>query len=88
MQTTGQERGKDALTKMQIENATTQELKRLQDRIEAELQGREAQERDHESSTVEVLERHKTPAGTFLQERQEARPVAVSVLLPRFRQAP
>ncbi len=78
------------LTKTQIENATTQELKRLQDRIEAELQGREAQqeERDHESSTVEVLERHETPAGTFLQERQEARPVAVSVLLPRFRQAP
>jgi len=65
------------LTKTQIENATTQELKRLQDRIEAELQGRrEAQEeeRDHESSTVEVLlQRHESPAGTFQWQMRECR---------------
>jgi hypothetical protein len=63
------------LTKTQIENATTQELKRLQDRIEAELHGREAQEeeeeRDHESSTVEVLQRHESPAGTFQWQMRE-----------------
>ena len=53
------------LTKTQIENATTEELKRLQARIEAELEGRrEAEERDHQSS-VEVLESHETPGGTF-----------------------
>jgi hypothetical protein len=33
------------LTRTQIENATTEELKRLRLRIEAELQGRRAQER-------------------------------------------
>jgi hypothetical protein len=59
------------LTKTQIENATTQELKRLQARMEAELHGREAQEeRDHES-TVEVLQRHESPAGTFQWQMRE-----------------
>jgi hypothetical protein len=53
------------LNRTQIENATTEELKRLRARIEAELEGRRgAGERDHESA-VEVLESHETPAGTF-----------------------
>jgi hypothetical protein len=53
------------LTRTQIENATTEELKRLRARIEAELQGRRgAAERNHQSA-VEVVESHETPAGTF-----------------------
>jgi hypothetical protein len=53
------------LTRTQIENATTEELERLQARIEAELEGRrEAGERDHQSA-LEVLESHETSAGTF-----------------------
>jgi hypothetical protein len=68
LQNTGQKRGKDVLTRTQIENATTEELERLRVRIEAELEGRRGEEeRDHESheSAVEVLESHDTPAGTF-----------------------
>jgi hypothetical protein len=59
------------LTRTQIENATTEELKRLQARIEAELQGRrEAEERGHQSA-VEVLKSHETPAGTFQWQMRE-----------------
>src|SRR5688572_6456729 len=59
------------LTRTQIENATTQELERLRLRIEAELEGREAEERDHQSAAVEVLESHETPAGTFQWQMRE-----------------
>jgi len=60
------------LTRTQIENATTEELKRLRIRIEAELQGRRgAQERNHQSAAVEVLQRHETPAGTFQWQMRE-----------------
>ena len=56
---------------MQIENATTEELKRLRARIEAELEGRRGdKERDHESA-VEVLESHETSAGTFQWQMRE-----------------
>jgi hypothetical protein len=68
------------LTRTQIENATTEELERLRVRIEAELEGRGSEERDHQS-TVEVLE----GALQQVQERQEARPVPVSVLLSRWK---
>ena len=53
------------LTWTQIENATTEELKRMRVRIETELERRrEVKEPNHESA-VEVLEYHETPAGTF-----------------------
>lgn len=59
------------LTRTQIENATTEELEQLQARIEAELEGRRgAEERNHQS-TVEVLQRHETPAGTFQWQMRE-----------------
>jgi hypothetical protein len=59
------------LTRPQIENATTEELKRLRARIEAELEGRRgAKERDNESA-VEVLESHETSAGTFQWQMRE-----------------
>ncbi len=59
------------LTRAQIENATTEELERLRIRIEAELEGRRgAGERDHQSA-FEVLENHKTPAGTFQWQMRE-----------------
>src|SRR5215207_4289080 len=59
------------LTRTQLENATTEELKRLRARIEAELQGRRGtEERDHESA-VEVLKTHETPAGTFQWQMRE-----------------
>ena len=61
------------LTRTQIENATTEELERLRVRIEAELEGRGGEERDHESheSAVEVLKSHETPAGTFQWQMRE-----------------
>ena len=60
------------LTRTQIENATSEELERLRVRIEAELEGRRGTEqRDHESSAVEVLESHETPAGTFQWQMRE-----------------
>jgi hypothetical protein len=53
------------LTWTQIENATTEELKRMRVRIETELERRrEVKEPNHESA-VEVLEYHETSAGTF-----------------------
>jgi hypothetical protein len=59
------------LTRMQLENTTTEELLQLRVRIEAELQGRrEAEERDHQSA-VEVLESHDTPGGTFQWQMRE-----------------
>ena len=58
------------MTRTQIENATTEELKQLRVRIEAELEGRGAEERNQES-TVEVLENHETPAGTFQWQMRE-----------------
>jgi hypothetical protein len=73
MQNTGHERGKDVLTTTQIENATMEELERLQARIEAELEGRsgEEEQRDHQSAAVEVLKSHETPAGTFQWQMRE-----------------
>jgi len=60
------------LTRTQIENATTEELERLQARIEAELQGRRgAEERDHQSAAVEVLKCHETLTGTFQWQMRE-----------------
>ena len=59
------------LTRTQIGNATTEELERLQARIEAELKGRkEAEERDHEGG-VEIPENHETSAGTFQWQMRE-----------------
>ena len=59
------------LTRPQIEIATTEELKRLRARIEAELEGRRGpKEHDHESA-VEVLESHETSAGTFQWQMRE-----------------
>ena len=58
------------LTRTQIENATTEELERLRVRIEAELEGRGSEERDHQS-TVEVLESHETLTGTFQWQMRE-----------------
>ena len=59
------------LSRTQIEKATTEELERLQVRIEAELEGRRgAEERDHQSA-VEVLESQTTPAGTFQWQMRE-----------------
>ena len=52
------------LTRTQIENATTEELERLQARIEAELEGRRGAEERGPESAVEVLKSHHTPAGT------------------------
>jgi hypothetical protein len=53
------------LTWTQIENATTEELKRMRVRIETELERRrEVKEPNHESA-VKVLEYHETSAGTF-----------------------
>ncbi len=57
------------LTRTQIENATTEELGRLQARIEAELGGRRA-ERDHEGG-AEILESRETSAGTFQWQMRE-----------------
>jgi hypothetical protein len=62
--------GARMLTRTQIENATTEELEGLRVRIEAELEGRGAEERNQES-TVEVLENHETPAGTFQWQMRE-----------------
>jgi hypothetical protein len=62
--------GARMLTKTQIENATTEELEGLRVRIEAELEGRGAEERNQES-TVEVLENHERPAGTFQWQMRE-----------------
>jgi hypothetical protein len=62
--------GARMLTKTQIENATTEELERLRVRIEAELEGRGSEERDHQS-TVEVLESHETLTGTFQWQMRE-----------------
>ncbi len=60
------------LTKTQIENATTEELKRLRGKIEAELEGRRgAEESEPQSTAVEVLESHETPAGTFQWQMRE-----------------
>src|SRR5215218_9490240 len=61
------------LSRTQIENATTEELERLLVRIEAELEERGPQERDHDSheSAIEVLEGHETPAGTFQWQMRE-----------------
>ncbi len=59
------------LTGTQIENATTEELERLRARIEAELGGREAEERDREDAAVDVLESQETPAGTFQWQMRE-----------------
>jgi hypothetical protein len=60
------------LTRAQIENATTEELERMQIRIEAELEGRrEAKERGHDESALEVLESHETSAGTFQCQMRE-----------------
>jgi hypothetical protein len=59
------------LTRTQIENATTEELKRMRVRIETELERRRgAKEPDHESA-VEVLEYHETSAGTFQWQMRE-----------------
>jgi hypothetical protein len=58
------------LTRTQIGNATTEELERLQARIEAELEGRRAEERDHEGG-VEIPESRETPAGTFRWQMRE-----------------
>jgi len=63
--------GARMLTRTQIENATTEELERLRERIETELEGRrDAQEREHESA-VAVLESHDTPAGSFQWQMRE-----------------
>jgi hypothetical protein len=62
--------GARMLTRTQIENATTEELEGLRVRIEAELEGRGAEERNQES-TVEVLENHERPAGTFQWQMRE-----------------
>jgi hypothetical protein len=60
------------LTRTQIENATTEELEQLRVRVEAELEGRrEAEEPDHGSAAIEVLESHETPAGTFQWQMRE-----------------
>jgi hypothetical protein len=59
------------LTRTQIENATTEELERMRTRIVAELEGRRgAREHDRES-TLEVLENHEMPAGTFQWQMRE-----------------
>jgi hypothetical protein len=59
------------LTRTQIGNATTEELERVQIRVEAELEGRRrARERDRESA-LEVLENHETSAGTFRWQMRE-----------------
>ena len=58
------------LTRSQVERATTEELERLRIRVEAELEGRGTDERDHESA-VEVLKSHETPAGTFQWQMRE-----------------
>jgi hypothetical protein len=59
------------LTSLQIENATTEKLKRLRVRIEAELESRRGtKKRDHES-VVEVLESQETSAGTFQWQMRE-----------------
>jgi hypothetical protein len=63
--------GARMLTRTQIGNATTEELGRLQARIEAELEGRRAEERDHEGG-VEILAcSRETSAGTFRWQMRE-----------------
>ena len=60
------------LTRAQIENATTEELKGLRIRIEAELEGRRgAEDRDHESAGLQIPKSHETPAGTFQWQMRE-----------------
>ena len=59
------------LTRTQIENATTEELKRMRVRIETELERRGGPKEPDLESAVEVLEYHETFAGTFQWQMRE-----------------